>query len=116
MLRFVFKGRDTVKSPLVKIGYVVLIVVAFVYAFFTLRGPQGIPGWLEKRQELRRLERENTELAREIQAKRRRIERLRNGIAEQEMEIRRRLKLVRPNEKVFILPEQDRPAQPQSRP
>ncbi|MCC6858667.1 MAG: septum formation initiator family protein [Bryobacterales bacterium] len=100
------------KSPLIKIGYVVLILCAFVYAFFTLRGPQGIPGWLEKRAELRRLERENTELTREIQAKRERIERLRNGLGEQEMEIRRRLKLVRPNEKVYVLPEQDRQAAP----
>ena len=91
------------KSPLLKLLSVIAVLAAFGFAFSSLRGPQGVPAWLEKRDELRRLEEENAALARQIQAKRERIERLRRSQTEQEMEIRQRLKLVRPDEKVFIL-------------
>ncbi len=98
------------KSPLVKVFCAVAVLAAFGFAFLSLRGPQGVPAWLEKREELRRLERENAALAREIQAKRERIDRLRQNQTEQEMEIRQRLKLVRPDEKVFLLEEQTAPS------
>jgi cell division protein FtsB len=100
------------KSPLMKLLSVIAVLAAFGFAFSSLRGPQGIPAWLEKRSELRRLEEENAALAREIQAKRERIQRLRQSQTEQEMEIRQRLKLVRPDEKVFILDDPPRPASP----
>lgn len=82
------------------------IVLAVVYAFFTLRGPRGVPAWLEKRQEIRTLETGNSELARENRLKRDRIEKLLSSEADQELEIRKRLKLVKPNEKVYILNQQ----------
>lgn len=77
------------------------------YAFFTLRGPQGIPALMEKRQEIQLLEKRNADLAREIELKREKINRLRDSQSEQELEIRQNLKLVRPGEKVFILQDQD---------
>ena len=58
--------------------------------------------WTQKRQEIRELEERNAALARENQLKREYIERLRQSQPEQELEIRRRLKLVKPNEKVFM--------------
>jgi hypothetical protein len=78
-------ARHLMRSSFFRFGYIFAIALAVVYAFFTLRGPHGIPAWMEKRQ-----------------LKKERIERLRNSQEEQELEIRKRLKMVRPNEKVYI--------------
>ena len=91
------------KSSLLRVSYGVAFVLAVVYAFITLRGPHGIPAWIEKRQEIRELEEQNAALSRENQLKRERIERLKKNQQEQEMEIRQRLKLVKPGEKVYVL-------------
>jgi len=104
------------RSSLAKIGYGVAVLVAAGYAFVTLRGPQGIPSLVQKQTEIRTLEKQNGDLAREIESRRERIRRLREDESEQELEIRQRLKLVRPGEKVFILQEpssaKNPPAQP----
>src|SRR4051812_9794020 len=96
------------RASLTKIGYTVVVLMAVVYAVFTLRGPHGVPAWMQKRQQIRVLEERNAVLARENQLKRERIERLKESQPEQEHEIRRRLKLVKPNEKVYILQDQDK--------
>jgi cell division protein FtsB len=83
------------------------------YAFIALQGPQGIPGLLEKRSLIREYEKKNADMARKIEEQRARIGRFSDSPAGQEMEIRQRLKLVKPDEKVFIL--QDPPA-PQAKP
>lgn len=99
-----------------KLGYAVAVLVAASYALITLRGPQGITALIQKQKEVRALEAANADLAREIEFRRERIQRLRENQSEQELEIRRRLKLVRPGEKVFILQEpaapKDTPARP----
>ena len=92
-------------SSVARLGYAVAVLVAASYAFVTLRGPQGIPALIQKQKEIRTLEKENADLAREIELRRKRIQRLREDESEQELEIRQRLKLVRPGEKVFILQE-----------
>ena len=91
------------KSSVAKLGYAVAVLIAASYAFVTLRG--GIPALIQKQREIRTLEKQNADLAREIEFRRERIERLREDESEQELEIRHRLKLVRPGEKVFILQE-----------
>jgi len=90
------------RSSVIRLSYGMALALAIVYAFFTMRGPHGISAWMEKRQEIRETEQRNAELARENQLKREYIERLRQSKADQEIEIRRRLKLVKPNEKVFM--------------
>ena len=67
-------------------------------------GPQGIPALQEKRGEIRKLEEENANLQREIQYRRDRIKKLQESPAEQELEVRKNLKLLRPGETSFILP------------
>ena len=67
-----------------------------------MRGPRGVAAWTQKQQEIRELEERNATLSRENQLKREYIDRLRQNTADQEIEIRRRLKLVKPNEKVFM--------------
>jgi cell division protein FtsB len=84
-------------------------IVLGVVALIALRGPQGFHTLAEKRSEIRQLQEQNADLSREIERKKNRIQRLRNSQAEQELEIRERLKLMRPGETQFILP--DRPKQ-----
>jgi cell division protein FtsB len=93
------------RSPGAKFGYLLAVLVAAGYAFVTLRGPQGIPALQEKQKQIRAIEQQNAGLAREIELRRERIRRLKEDDSEQELEIRQRLKLVRPGEKVFILQE-----------
>ncbi|MEX2262893.1 MAG: septum formation initiator family protein [Bryobacteraceae bacterium] len=94
------------RTSAAKIAYTAGLLLALAYAIVTIQGPRGIPAWIDKRREIRELEESNAALARENQLKRERLERLRGSQAEQELEIRRRLKLVRPEEKVFILDRQ----------
>ena len=91
------------RSSVAKVGYAVAVLVAAGYALVTLRGPQGIPALVQKQKQIQVLEKENAGLMREIETRRERIKRLREDESEQELEIRQRLKLVRPGEKVFIL-------------
>jgi cell division protein FtsB len=60
---------------------------------------------LEKRRDIKVLQEQNANILREIQLKRDRINRLKNNTSEQELEIRRQLKMLRPGETQFILPE-----------
>ena len=92
-------------SSLRTIAFVVAFLLIGAYGVVALRGPQGVPALLEKQQEIRRLQETNTDLQREIQRKKERIERLKHSPSEQQMEIRKQLKLLRPGETTFILPD-----------
>ncbi len=92
-----------------RFGIILAFVLVGVYAAVVLRGPQGVVALRQKRAEIRELQEQNATLARENLRKRDRIERLKDSPSEQEMEIRKQLKLLRPGETSFILPEQ--PAQ-----
>jgi cell division protein FtsB len=96
------------RSLMGRLAYGTVALLVATYAFFALRGPQGIPGLLEKRRQIQELERRNTILAREIERKSARITRLRENQSDQDLEIRQRLKLLRPEEKVFILQDQEK--------
>lgn len=89
------------RASLTRFAVVMITLLVAAYAFFTLRG--GIPALVEKQRQIHQLEQRNSDLARQIGEKRERIQRLRESETEQELEIRQRLKLVRPGEKVFIL-------------
>jgi cell division protein FtsB len=96
------------KVSLVKVGYAVVLLGGAAYGVVELRGPNGLSALMEKRQEIRLLEKENEQLQRELAEKRARIERLKTNPDEQEMEIRKELKLLKPGEKSYIM--QDTPA------
>ena len=80
------------------------MLVAAAYGWIALRGPQGIQALIEKRREIRELQEQNASMARENERRRERIKRLESSTSEQEMEIRKQLKLLRPGETTFILP------------
>jgi cell division protein FtsB len=80
-------------------------LVVSAYAIVALRGPQGMPALLEKRREIKELQDQNATLSHEVKMKSERIDRLKNSPSEQELEIRKQLKLLRPGETSFILPD-----------
>jgi cell division protein FtsB len=91
------------KISVVRVAYTAVILAGIVYAFAELRGPNGVQGMLEKRRQVHELEVSNEQLHKDIEQKQERIQRLENDPREQEMEIRERLKLASPNEKIFII-------------
>ncbi len=96
------------KSSYTKIAGLVALFAIAGYAFIALQGPGGIPGLIEKRRQIQEYEKRNADLARKIEEERARINRLSDSKSDPDLEIRQRLKLVKPDEKVFIL--QDAPA------
>jgi hypothetical protein len=86
-------------------GYLVAVTFLGLCAFVILRGPQGMPSLVEKRKEIQAMQELNADLQSKIELKRSRIERLKTSEAEQELEIRERLKLLRKGETRFITPE-----------
>jgi cell division protein FtsB len=96
------------KAPFTRSAYVIVFLMVIGYAFFTLRGPKGIPGLLDRQRQIQEMEKRNTALAREIELKRERIDRLTDNPAEQEIEIRHRMKLVHPGEKIYIVGEPEK--------
>lgn len=100
------------KPSLTKWAYALVTLAVMAYAFFTLRGPQGLPALLHKRHLIEQLEKDNAARAREVEQKRHEIEVLGESQAEQELQVRKRLKLVKPGDKVFIFDDQSRRLSP----
>lgn len=81
----------------------VYLLLALAAVLLAVRGPRDIRQWLEQRRQIEGMERRNAQAARENELQRQRLERLRASPAEQDLEIRQRLKLVQPGERVFIV-------------
>lgn len=90
------------KNSLKRLGYATAFLIVTGYAVVTLRGPKGIPALMAKRQQIEQLEKRNAMLAQQNERLREHIQRLTDNPAQQELEIRQRLKLVRPGEKVYL--------------
>jgi len=86
------------------IAYTGVLFVAAGYAWFTLTGPHGVQALREKRESITTLQQENSLLRQEIDRRRDRILKLKDNRDEQDLEIRRRLKLIRPGETYLLLP------------
>ncbi len=91
------------RNQALKVAYAVVLVAGVAYAFVELRGPSGIGAMLQRRSLVHQYEIENQTLNREIQQQEDRIQRLDQSPTEQEFEIRQRLKLAKPGEKIYIL-------------
>ena len=96
------------KTPFARLTYAIVFLVAASYAMVTLRGPRGIRALMEKQTQIQELEKRNGSLAKDIERKREHIKRLGDSPAQQELEIRERLKLVHPGEKVYITGEPEK--------
>lgn len=93
------------KAPLTRFAYVMIFLVVVTYAFFAY--PKGMHAWQEKQHQIQDMEKRNTALAQEVERQKEHVGRLKNNPAEQELEIRKRLKLLRPDEKSYIVGEPD---------
>jgi cell division protein FtsB len=91
------------KASLPRFAYAIAVLLVGSYGYVALRGPKGLNAIAEKRVQIRELEKRNEELVKDIERKREHIRRLNENPSEQELEIRERLKLVHPNEKVYII-------------
>jgi len=89
------------KAPLTRFACVIVFLTAVAYAFLAF--PKGMHAWQEKQRQIQEMEKRNTALAQEVERKKERIKRLSDNPSEQELEIRRRLKLAHPDEKIYIL-------------
>ncbi|MGD0361853.1 MAG: septum formation initiator family protein [Bryobacteraceae bacterium] len=98
------------KSSLSRLAGAAALLALTGYAFVALQGPQGVPGLMEKRRLIREYEKKNADMARKIEEQRSRIDRFSGSPSGPDQEIRQRLKLVKPDEKVFML--QDPPSAP----
>ncbi len=96
------------KQAVLRGGGVAAILV-FGLVFFVFRVPQGYSALKDKRQQIRQLQQQDADLAKDIAEKSDRIRKLREDRSEQELEIRRRLKLQRPGETSIVIDRQ--PAQ-----
>ncbi len=93
------------KDLLRKSGVFVGALVLCAYGIAALRGPNGLSALAEKRQQIQVLQEQNASLKADNERKRERIELLKNDRATQDLEIRQRLKLVKPGETQFIVPD-----------
>jgi cell division protein FtsB len=90
-----------------RVGILLVVILACAYGWMFLSGPQGLQTLIEKRREIRQLEERNANIKLENDRRKERIRRLEESRSEQEMEIRKQLKLQRPGETTFILPESE---------
>ena len=91
------------KAPLTRFAYAIVFLVVVSYAFFAY--PKGMHAWEDKQRQIQEMEKRNSGLAQEVERKKEHVNRLRDNPAEQELEIRKRLKLLRPDEKSYIVGE-----------
>ena len=91
------------KGPLTRFAYVIVFLVVVTYAFFAY--PKGMHAWQEKQRQIQEMEKRNAALAQEVERKKEHVNRLIHNPAEQELEIRKSMKLLRPDEKSYIVGE-----------
>ena len=98
------------KASLTRFVYIVVFLVAVAYAFFAF--PQGMHAWQDKQRQIQEMEKRNDSLAKQVERQKDYINRLKNNPAAQELEIRKRLKLLHPEEKQYITGDPETPAKP----
>ena len=91
------------KAPFTRFGYALAFVAVATYAVYSLTGPKGLHALSDKQKQIRILEMQNADLAKENERLREHIDRLANNPNEQELELRDRYKLANPRDKVYVL-------------
>jgi cell division protein FtsB len=94
------------KGPLRTVLGTMALILAAGCIVFTLLGPNGIPMVLEKRRQIRELQEQNADLQRDIEVKKERIQGLSENRSQQELEVRKQLKLLKKDETIFVLQDQ----------
>ncbi len=84
-------------------AYAVAVLAIAGYGVAGLRTSGGLSGAHSKEEQIRALSQENKELREDLDHRQQRIDKLTNDPGTQELEVRKRLKLVKPHETVYIL-------------
>jgi cell division protein FtsB len=92
------------KERLARFAYALAFVLVAIYAVATLAGPKGIAALFEKERQIQAADKRNADLETDIERTKQRIDRL-GSQTEQERIVEERLNLVRPGDKVFMLPD-----------
>jgi cell division protein FtsB len=103
-------------SALRRKGALLAAVILAACVWIGIRLPQGLSDLQQKRLLIRQLTEENAAMRVENDRRRERIRRLESSPSEQEMEIRKQLKLVKPGETTFILPNTPAAVSPDGKP
>jgi cell division protein FtsB len=99
-----------------KLFFACVVLGGTAYGITIIRGSHSIASFDEKHHQIERLERENEGLQREIAAKQNYLSNLKQNPDELKLEIERRLKLVSPGTKQFILQDATQPPPTDTRP
>jgi cell division protein FtsB len=91
-----------------QLAYVAAFVLVGLYVFTMLKGPQGVPAMLERRQELLKTERENEALRKQIEEQKRYLEQLAEDPATRERVVREKTGKQKPNETTIIYDEEQK--------
>ena len=73
---------------------------------YSLAGAGGIPMVLERKRQIRELREQNADLQHSIEVRKERIKNLSENRSDQDLEIRRELRLLKNKETTFVLPEE----------
>jgi cell division protein FtsB len=97
-----FQAYGAMKTGISRLALGAALAAVVTYALVTLNGPHGIRALMERQRLIHEMQRQNAIDAAKIERIKEHIKRLDDNPSEQELEIRERLKLVHPDEKVFI--------------
>jgi len=97
------------KTSLARFVYVAVFVVTVGYAVVAF--PQGMRAWHDTVRQAQDMEKRNDALAKVVERQKEYIDRLKNNRNLQELEARRRLKLLHPDEKQYVTGDTEAPAQ-----
>jgi cell division protein FtsB len=107
-------GRDLLrmKMSLGRIAVVVIALATTAYGIAEFRAPNGYKGFVEKREQVQRLEVENQRLRGDIERLEKRVKNLADDPSTQEQEIRKRYGLLKEGETVYLIQDKKK-AEPQ---
>ncbi|MEI9971949.1 MAG: septum formation initiator family protein [Ignavibacteriota bacterium] len=98
----IFQAFSAMKRVFSRWAFGVAFMGVVIYSAVTLTGPHGVHAWMEKERLIQEMQKKNAGEAQKIERIQEHIKRLDGNSEEQEREIRERLKMVHPDEKVFI--------------
>jgi cell division protein FtsB len=92
------------RGRLARFAYALAFALVAIYAVVTLTGPKGVAALFEKERQIQASEKRNADLEKDIERTKQRIARI-GSQTEQERLVEERLNMVRPGDKVFMLPD-----------
>jgi cell division protein FtsB len=90
-----------------QLGYLAAVGVACFYVFVALKGPNGVPAMMEKKEQIERLKQQNDTLRQEIERRRKYIDHLENSDETRERAIREHTHKSKGNETTIYLQDDD---------